>query len=485
MTEKSEELHNLEILKKMEEDESMELKGTKDLSKALTQYDLMLRYQKENGKNLKGIFEAIESEPVKYDTDSENEISLKLKIIRNIEELNRNIEELREKREDLITQRFYYNIIEFPIDDKLIRFLSDVAREVRFEACKALERRNWKPKTVLERVHYIIAKEQKKEIRKELFETILPNWEKAYKDNEFAYWVIYLVALLKDMGVEIVDPLIKILEDEGNEPFSRDVAYLTLSFIGDSRAIDPLINVFLKSEKEITYSFPGLFLIAERALGSLFLLLKHADLSATNVDRLTDVLSFCGKRAMNDFVTLLNHENPYIRLNAVIALFSIGDPEGIAEIYRLKDDKDEDLQSCVKSFVSVMGSPKFNGNEWEALSCRSNINQMVSEDVYIHLLNRNVYCERTIATDYHASFAAQALGNLGTSERSAKYLMDTVSNVMEGDVCYYALLALSKMIDNPEVNQFFPYVLELRGPQLEKFLTGLLLLKSGDQSFFE
>jgi HEAT repeat protein len=122
---------------------------------------------------------------------------------------------------------------------------------------------------------------------------------------------------LRILGEPSVEPLIATLSHD--DARVREYAAFTLSFIDDSRAVDPLLNLFA-NDKEI-----GVRTQAARALG-----------------RMEE------PRAIDPLIAALSDATSEIRQDAAYSLGLIGDPRAIPPLKAIENDPDE----LVRFFVA-------------------------------------------------------------------------------------------------------------------------------------
>ena len=149
--------------------------------------------------------------------------------------------------------------------DQLIQNLKNKHIHIRAEAAKTLEKLGWKPEDDMEKVYYLLAKEQWGELAK-----------------------------LKEKAVE---PLIQALKDE--DKGVRREAASTLGRIGDAKAVEALILALKDRDRNVRRE-------AEWALGEIG-----------------------DKRALDALIQALKDEDRTVRLGAAWDLGRMGDPKAV------------------------------------------------------------------------------------------------------------------------------------------------------------
>jgi HEAT repeats len=129
---------------------------------------------------------------------------------------------------------------------------------------------------------------------------------------------------LGEVGKPAVDPLLAALKDKSEDV--RKSSAVALGYIGDSRAMGPLVNRLRDTEESVLVRF-----VASRALGKL------------------------GKPAVKPLLKLLkNSKEPYVRSQATQALGLTGAPEAVEILEKLLSDKDKDVVRQARHALEVL-----------------------------------------------------------------------------------------------------------------------------------
>ncbi len=166
-------------------------------------------------------------------------------------------------------------------------------------------------------------------------------------------------ALMEEVnGVPTVEVLIQRLKHRDVD--IRKQAAVALGKIGDSRAVEPLINLIklqkvngqIEEELDLDVSFEDLELELDPED-----LEEDQDVSVRLIA--ANALGKIGdSRAVESLAKLLKDKNVDIRKQATVALGKIGDPRAVEPLVQLLEDKDDDVRTLAGGALGKIGAPR-------------------------------------------------------------------------------------------------------------------------------
>jgi len=242
----------------------------------------------------------------------------------------------------------------------LIKLLDNENAWIRRFAAKTLDKLNWEPGTVQEKISYLIAKNKERswdeliEIGKPavrpIIEVLGDNHPFVCEDATYT---------LIGIGKPAVESLLKFLEDkkgQENYAYHRRAIAVVLGEIGDERAVDILVETLLNKNE-----FLGVRQSAVKTLDKLnwepgTVQEKISYHIAKNKKKSWDELIKIGKPAVRPIIEVLGNRDVFVCRNATYALIGIGPPAIDILIEALKD-KNENVRRYVTYALLGIGQP--------------------------------------------------------------------------------------------------------------------------------
>ncbi|MFX1255963.1 MAG: HEAT repeat domain-containing protein [Promethearchaeota archaeon] len=352
----------------------------------------------------------------------------------------------------------------------LLKSLEDSDRAVRLKAALALKSQGWTPETPEYYAKYLVAKQEWDQLvpfGTIAIEPLIKCFEEkaTYHDRNIRSKIIEVLGKIREQAPEALDKLL-----EHPEPSNRLKAIGELAKLGDSHALNLLINALSSEDKSVRHHAakeaerienPHLVEPLIKALGDDY---QPAQFHAR------EALVKLGSQAIELLLKALDHENSRIRQEIALIFTELQDSRAIEPLTRALEDTDGHVRFYAARALQKLG--KAHGIEALINIALSDENEYIrssavmdlakiddarcTETVFRALEDKNKEVRRTAVTEIGGIGNSRAIKSLilALKDQDAEVREEAIKELAElGDSS--AIKPLIEVLEDPDYNNRF------------------------------